>query len=278
MELVPGGVRKIFITDNAYLSDTAGNKFQLGDSYQYTNRLSGKTRGFMYGNSLYLHNNDYYLRFNGNEIRPVEVITPSIQLSLTKTNSSTGLNGAYKYAYTFQDVSGIESYPTLPTSIMVKLGSISVSLNPKIASQALLNEQIQAVNIYRNKGGTSETGSADLANDADKSLYLLKTIPLRAIAKSPTSVIFTDTTADSALGGNPPEVDTADPLPACLYSTVFRDTVLLTGHSKAPNHYYQSAGQTPELMGIPGYEEFLTEDGDKNTGIAGVGAGFVVFK
>jgi len=268
---------RIFVTRNARLIDTNGNNFDLGDTYRYNNRLSGKVRGFTYGNSLYVHNEESYLRFNGNVMRPVEVITPSIPLSLSKDSTpSTGLNGAYKYTYSLVDKSGVESYPALPTSITVSTGLINISLNPKISNSSFLNEQIQEINIYRNKGGT--TATTNLTRDADKSLYLLKTVPLSAVKDAVGSTLFSDTTADAALGGNPPEPDTADPMPTCRYSAVYSDTIIMTGDPLAPNAYYQSQGQTPELLGIPGTGEFLTEDGEHNTGVASIGGGFIVFK
>ena len=266
---------RIFLTRNAQLVDTNANSFQLGDTYKATDRRSGKTRGFMYGNSLYFHNQNYYLRFNGNEIRPVEVITPSIPISLSKDSSpGTGLNGTYKYTYTYVDKSGIESYPALPQSTTVSTGNVAVSLDTRIAAQSYLSDQIEYVNFYRNKGGTTST--TNFGRDADKSLYLVKRLPIEAIRKSGT--LFTDTTADAALGKNPPQPDYADPIPPCRYSTIFRDTVLFTGDDRAPNHFYQSVGQTPELMALPGFGEFQTENGEKNVGIAAVGAGFIVFK
>ena len=268
---------RIFVTRNSKIIDRNGNSFALGDTYKYNDRISGKVRGFMYGNSMYFHNEDYYLRFNGNEIRPVEPITPSIPITLSKDSSpSSGLNGTYKYAYTYVDRAGIESYPSLPTATTVKTGSISVSLDPAISDSSYLNKHVQYVNIYRNKGGTTSTTS--LSRDADKSLYLLKQIPLSAVKNLSGSTLFTDTTADAALGPNPPEPEMADPVPPCKYSAVHSDTIIFTGNKLAPNHFYQSAGQTPELLGLPGVDEFLTEDGDHNTGVASLGGGFIVFK
>jgi len=270
---------RIFVSRNSQLVDTNGNKFVLGDNYKYTQKESEKVRGFTYGNSLYIHNSEYYLRFNGNEIRPVEVVSPSIPITLTADSTpSTGLNGAYKYSYTFVDKSGVESYPALPTSVTVSTGSIAIALNPKITNASYLNVQVQEVNIYRNKGGTTATTVGSLAVDADKSLYLLKTVPLSAVKAASGATLFTDTTADTALGGNPPEPDTADPVPPCKYATVFRDTVIMTGDERSPNVYYQSAGQSPEILGFPGVGEFLTENGEQNVGVSGLGSGFVIFK
>ena len=268
--------KRLLISRNSHIIDDSGVTFSLGDTYKYDARLANTMRGFMYGNSFYFHSADYFLRFNGNDVRPVEIIHPSIPLSLTNDDSpSTGLNGVYKYSYTYTDKSGTESYPALPKTVTVSTGTVAVSLNSKITDNSFLNEQIKFINIYRNKGGTTSTS---LSRDADRSLYLLKKIPLSAVKANATGTLFTDTTADSALGGNPPQPDFADAIPPSRYSTIFKDSVVYTGIDNAPNHYFQSVPQVPGIIGVPGFDEFLTEDGEHNTAIASVGTGFIVFK
>ncbi len=269
---------RILILRNSQLLDDSGNVFILEDNYGYTIRKSAKSRGFMYGNSFFYHNENHYLRFNGNEVRPCEHVTPSIPMTLTPDSSpGSGLNGAYKYAYTTTDKSGIESYPTLPVSTTVKTGNIAVALNSKISTSSYMFENVQYITVYRNKGGTTSTTNLD--RDADRSLFKLKRIPLSAVISNASGTLFTDTTADSALGEDAPQQGDAEPMPPCKYSTIFKDVAIFTGNELSPDTYYQSGVQQPELLGgEPSYDEFLTEDGEKNVGIASVGTGFIVFK
>jgi hypothetical protein len=268
---------RVLVSRNSQLVDDTGNNYNLNDSFNYSLKRSGKSRGFMYGNSLFIHNENNYLRFNGNEVRPCEAVTPTFQMSLVADNSpSTGLNGTYKYAYTYTDKSGIESYPSLPVSTTVSTGNIAVSLNTKISTTSYLYKNIQYITIYRNKGGTTST--TDLDRDADRSLYNRKRIPLSAVIDNAGSTLFTDTAADSALGGDAPQEGDANPVPPCKYSTIFKDTALFTGNPLAPNTYYQSQFQQPQLLGKPAFGEFLTEDGEHNTAIGTIGTGFIVFK
>ncbi len=268
--------KRIMLSRNSQLVDENGTAFSLSDTYNYNSRRTGRMRGFMYGNSYYFHNDDYYLRFNGNEVRNTEIIHPAIQMSTSSYSGGSGLNGTYMYGYTYVDKSGTESYLSPLTSLTVKLGSVRLSLTPKVSTSSYLNTAVNYINVYRNKGGTTST--TDLTRDAATEMQLLKRIPLSVVRGLSGGELFTDSTADNALGGNPPLPDEADPLPPCKYSVMYNDTVLFTGNTRAPNTYYQSEPGTPELMGMPGFDEYLTADGEHNTGVGKIGGGFIIFK
>jgi hypothetical protein len=276
---------RVFTTKNATLIDSLGNTFQFSDAYHTAQKQVGKVRGFCYGSALYLHNQYNQYRFDGNSIKGNDILHPGVPMVAVKSNGSSGLNGTFEYAYTYKCEDGTESYPSIFTSVTVKTGKVSLYLPSNISTYSYVNDRVRYVNIYRNKG---QTTSVSLGRDADKSFYLLKEIPIQKVRQSSTpflgttstvttgTVLFVDTTADTALGGNPPAPGSADTMPACQYSCVFKDTGFFTGNESAPNYYYQSMAENPSLLNLA--EEFRTENGETNTGVASCGFGVIIFK
>lgn len=278
---------RIFATKNLTVVDSLGNSYQHSDKYNTSQRNVSKARGFVYGSNLYLHNEYDSSRFDGSALKSNLLMTPGVPMIAVKANGSAGLNGTFEYSYTYVNDDGTESYPAMVTSVTVKTGKVTLYLPSDISTYSLVNDRVRYVNIYRNKGQTTSTS---LGRDADKTLYHRAQLPIQTVRVKSTgfvattnsvvtgTALFIDNTADTALGNNPPAPGAADLIPPMKYSCLFKDTAFYTGNTKAPNYYYQSQsqGEKPQLLALA--EEFRTESGEENTGIASCGFGVIVFK
>lgn len=266
---------RLFLNYGPNLVDDTGTTYTIDTEFDYYQRLNGSMRGFMYGNSLYLHNSEAVLRYTGRSLLPVETPTPSIPPDLTLTGT-TGLNGAYMYAYTYVDENGNESYPTIPTATTVSGQKVRVFISPRLTQKSFAYKMIDKVNVYRNKGTTLSTTDLDL--NAGVILYKIRTFDKEGLL-DPGGITFDDNTADYYLQQEAPMPGQADPVPPCKYSCLHNDTAYYTGDENAPNMFYISSPEQPGLLSdyLP-RDEFRTEDGEQNSAIASVPNGIIVFK
>jgi len=272
----PNITDKLILNKNGNLYDKDNNTISFSTTYKYGRKKSGSLRGFNYGNSLYLHNEEMYRMYNGNDLMPVQIPQPTAPLTATKGGSS-GLRGAYMYTYTFVGYNGLESYPAIPTAVTVSGGTITLRLDPRIDKQSYLYDVVMQVNIYRNRGTTLST--TDLTTDAGITFYRLKTIDVKTVVDTVGSDLYVDDVSDYYIQETPPYPGDADPIPPCKYSVLHNDYAYFTGNSKTPHTYYQSQHQQPALLNtVTPYDEFRAEKGEVNTAIGATGSGIIVFK
>ena len=268
-------VKDVLVVRNNSITSYTATTHVLNDYFSYSARLDTQMRWFNYGQSMYGHGRDYNLRYNGLSMIPAQSPTAGMPLKLTAvTNGGVGLRGYYKYAYTFMDKNGIESYPCLAVGTTVNSKKIGVSCDLNITSSSWIDESIETVRFYRNKGTT--TNLTSLTHDASAEMYYLRELPMETIRNNAGTTWFTDGIADSALGAQPPLPGFADKVPPSKYSTIYNDTIYYTGNTFEPTMVYSSVPEIPFLLDRA--DEYRTEDGEKTSGIASNGRGVIVFK
>ncbi len=269
------GSRDVLLVRNNSVTSYTGTTHTLNDTYKYTHRLDTQLRGFMFGQSLYLHGQDYKMRYNGLDMFTGEAPSAGVPLSLTAvTNGGSGLRGYYKYAYTMVDKNGYESYPCVATGSTISYRKFGVTCNLQVRSESWMDESIETFRFYRSKGST--TNLTSLTADASPELFFLRELPIETIKDKVGATWFFDTTADDSLGAQPPLPGFADSMPPSKYSALYRDVAYFTGNTYEPTMVYKSHANKPFL--IRQADEFRTEDGERCKGVSAVGNGVVAFK
>lgn len=266
---------EILLARNMSLTNNTGTTNQFTDTYKYFDRTDEDLRGFNYGKNLYLHNQNYHVKYNGFELQTLEIPTPTTPLSVSGRVLGTGLKGYYAYTYTFVGKNGFESYPAPVTATSINLGVIDILCDLKIRNQSYISESVTNINFYRNRGTT--TATTNLSQDAGSTMYLLKTLPIDTIKNNVGTTWFTDNVADGGLvNQSPPLPNSVDMMPPCKYSALYAETAYFTGNVNAPDFIYKSMPENPALLST--LREFRTEDGDDCTGVGALGYGIVAFK
>jgi len=266
--------KKLLLSNNTSLIDTSGNTYAFTSTYKYGRRGRSKLRGFMYANYLYMFNEDYFMRYDGSSVNMLEVPSPNIRLGLTAVTDGSGLYGAYGYTYTYKNKVGVESYPALPISTTIRNGKVRVTLDPQLTDSSFVDDSVESVVLYRTKGN-ADTAVTTLVNNNGTFFYELATMPIETVRDAVGTTLFTDKVSDSALGKQL-VVGYNDTIPPCKYGSIYQKSGVYTGDVKSPNHYYWSIPEAPEVL--EGYGAFVTEDGQPNVAIVGLGTGFIVFK